>query len=250
MAGDTDEAILSYQRALILQPSLSSACFNLGVLFQRQGRIDAAIAAYREALAGNPNDAAAYKNLGEVLFGAGRIDAWLANFRAFETHCPQALSLAVQALEVSQLTGDHERLDRYLDGLQKEKFPAADELELVDALEELLFLLLNFDVAPDLMHRFATTYDTAATHVYGGPLPLHAARRDGKVRIGYLSGDLRDHVMGKQMWQAIQHHDRERFALHFYSTTAARDAWTEKFARHRRPLRGRCATERCRGGRR
>jgi predicted O-linked N-acetylglucosamine transferase (SPINDLY family) len=36
--------------------------------------------------------------------------------------------------------------------------------------------------------------------------------------------------MGKQVWQAIQHHDRGRFELFFYSTTAARDAWTEKFS--------------------
>ena len=230
MAGDADGAVLSYQRAMILRPDLASAAFNLGVLFQRQGRTDAAIAAYREALALNSHDAAAYKNLGEVLFGAGRIDAWLANFRAFEANCPHALSLAVQALEVSQMTADYERLDRYLDGLQHEKFPAIDELELVDALEEILFLLLNFDVGTDLMHRFATTYDTAATHVYGAPMAPQSSRRPGKLRVGYLSGDLRDHVMGKQMWQAISHHDRERFALHFYSTTTDRDAWTDKFA--------------------
>jgi predicted O-linked N-acetylglucosamine transferase (SPINDLY family) len=58
----------------------------------------------------------------------------------------------------------------------------------------------------------------------------HPPRRPGRLRLGYLSGDLRDHVMGKQVWQAIQHHDRARFELFFYSTTAARDAWTEKFA--------------------
>ena len=62
------------------------------------------------------------------------------------------------------------------------------------------------------------------------PRPRDAPRRPGRLRLGYLSGDLRDHVMGKQMWQAIQHHDRGRFELYFYSTTAARDAWTEKFA--------------------
>ena len=229
MTGDVDEALLAYQRALVLQPDFASACFNLGVLFQQQGRVEAAIAAYRQALVLSPRDAAAYKNLGEVLFASGRIDAWLANFRVFESNCPASLSLAVQALEVSQLTGDHERLDRYLDGLRREKFPAHDELELVDALEEILFLLLNFDVEPEMLHRFASTYDTAATHVYGAPRPRQHPRRPGKIRLGYLSGDLRDHVMGKQMWQAIQHHDREKFALFFYSTTAARDAWTEKF---------------------
>ena len=229
MTGDVDEAVLAYQRALVLQPDFASACFNLGVLFQQQERMEAAIAAYRQALALNPRDAAAYKNLGEVLFASGRIDAWLANFRDFESNCPTALTLAVQALEVSQLTGDYSRLDRYLDGLRREEFPANDELELVDALEELLFLLLNFDVEPEMLHRFASTYDAAASHVYGTPRSSPEPRRPGKLRLGYLSGDLRDHVMGKQMWQAVQHHDRGRFELFFYSTTAARDAWTEKF---------------------
>jgi protein O-GlcNAc transferase len=229
MDGDVDEAALAYQRAMILSPDLPAPCFNLGVLFQQQDRADAAIAAYRQALALNPRDAAAYKNLGEVLYRAGRIDAWLANFRAFETHCPKALPLAVQALEVSQLTGDYERLDRYLDGLRREQFPPASELELVDALEELLFVLLNFDIEPEMLHRFSLTYDAAASHVYGVPRPPQMPRRPGRLRVGYLSGDLRDHVMGKQMWQAIQHHDRGRFELFFYSTSAVRDAWTEKF---------------------
>ncbi len=229
MKGDVDEAVLAYQRALVLQPDLASACFNLGVLSQQQGRTEAAIAAYRQALALSPRDASAYKNLGEVLFASGRIDAWLANFRVFEANCPASLSLAVQALEVSQLTGDYVRLDRYLDGLRREKFPANDEMELVDALEELLFLLLNFDVEPEMLHRFASTYDTAASHVYGAPRPRQEPRRPGKLRLGYLSGDLRNHVMGKQVWQAILHHDREKFELFFYSTTSARDAWTEKF---------------------
>ena len=48
----------------------------------------------------SPTNAAAYKNLGEVLQAAGRIDAWFANFDRFEAHCPEALALAVQALEV------------------------------------------------------------------------------------------------------------------------------------------------------
>jgi protein O-GlcNAc transferase len=230
MTGNADEAVQAYQRALVLRPDFASACFNLGVLFQQMGREEAAIAAYRQAAALNPRDAAAYKNLGEVLYASGRIDAWLANFRVFETNCPTSLSLAVQALEVSQLTGDHERLDRYLDGLRREKFPADDELALVDALEELLFLLLNFDVEAEMLHRFASTYDAAASRVYGTPRLRPHPRRPGKVRLGYLSGDLRDHVMGKQIWQAIQHHDREKFELFFYATTAARDAWTEKFA--------------------
>jgi predicted O-linked N-acetylglucosamine transferase (SPINDLY family) len=32
------------------------------------------------------------------------------------------------------------------------------------------------------------------------------------------------------MWQALEHHDRTRFALHFYALSRTRDAWTERFA--------------------
>jgi len=37
--------------------------------------------------------------------------------------------------------------------------------------------------------------------------------------------------MGKMAWQAVQHHDRSRFSLHFYSLSAQRDEWTERFAK-------------------
>ena len=40
------------------------------------------------------------------------------NFRRFEAHCPDALPLAVQALEVCQYLGDFAKLERYLDGLR------------------------------------------------------------------------------------------------------------------------------------
>jgi predicted O-linked N-acetylglucosamine transferase (SPINDLY family) len=66
--------------------------------------------------------------------------------------------------------------------------------------------------------------------VYGPRVALPEARKPGRIRIGYLSGDLRNHVMGKMMWQAIAHHDRERFELFFYATSPERDAWTERFA--------------------
>src|SRR5262249_49328093 len=54
-------------------------------------------------------------------------------------------------------------------------------------------------------------------------------RRPGCIRIGYLSADLRNHVMGKMMWPAIERNDRERFELYFYSLSASSDEWTERY---------------------
>jgi len=36
-------------------------------------------------------------------------------------------------------------------------------------------------------------------------------------------------VMGKMMWSAVEHHDRERFELFFYSLSAQSDGWTGRY---------------------
>ena len=230
MQGRHADAARAYQRALAFRPDLVAADFNLGVIFEQLGNPAGAAAAFREVLARDPKHVSAYKNLGEILLANGEIEAWRDNFRRFEENCPDALPLAVHALEACQYLAEFAKLDAYLEGLRKERYTAADEYELADCLEQLLYLLLYFDVEPDMLHRFAVTYDETATRVYGAPLPAPAKRRPGRVRIGYLSGDFRNHVMGKMMWQAIQHHDRDRFEIRCYALSAQRDAWTEKFA--------------------
>src|SRR5207244_1341553 len=39
----------------------------------------------------------------------------------------------------------------------------------------------------------------------------------------------RNHVQGKMVWQAVQHHDKDRFELFFYSLSAEEDEWTARF---------------------
>jgi predicted O-linked N-acetylglucosamine transferase (SPINDLY family) len=223
------EAARAYQRALLFRPDYYAAHFNLGVLFQEQQMTDAAVAAYGEVLVADPDNVAAYRNLGEVLLGAGRIDAYLANFLRFEERCPEALPLAVQALVACQHQGDFAKLDRYLEGLRSDRFVARSDAEELDALEELLYLLLYFDVEPSQLLHLAQRYDDLARRNYGEPFPAPSTRRPGRVRIGYLSGDLRNHVMGKMVWAAVEHHDKARFELFFYSLSETDDDWTARF---------------------
>ena len=227
--GRRNEAARAYQRALAFDSGFPDAHFNLAVVFQETGHPAAAISAYRAVLTRDPKRAGAYKNLGEALLASARIDEWLANFKRFEAQCPEALPLAVQALEACQYAPDAPALERYLEGLRRERFRAGDAAELTDSLEQLLYLLLFFDVEPEMLHRFAQTYTSTAPQVYGSPLPRAEVRKPGRIRVGYLSGDLRNHVMGKMMWQALRYHDRERFEIHLYSTSRLRDDWTDRF---------------------
>lgn len=224
-----EEAMRAYQRALAINPHLIAADFNIGVILQEQGRTEDAIAAFEQVIARDPRHVPAHKALGDTLLAARRIDDWLRVFERFEASCPHALSLAVQALEVYQYRGDFAGLDRYLDRLRQDDFKPENETDLADCLEQLLFLLLYFDIEPEAQLGLYRAYDAVAQRVYGKPLPTPSIRRPGRLRIGYLSGDLRNQVMGKMMWSAIRHHDRERFEIFLYSLTTDNDDWTQRY---------------------
>jgi protein O-GlcNAc transferase len=230
MAGEREAASRAWQRALTFDPDMIAADFNLGLMFAQSGNVDAAVAAFNHVLGVDPGHVAAWKSLGETLFAGGRIDAWLANFDRFRMHCPNALPLAVYALEAGAHRADFALIETTLDGLREDRFVAASAVEHVDCLEELLYLLLFVDVEPELMLALAQRYDSAAREVYGAPMARSTPRNPGPWRIGYLSADLRNHVMGKMMWQAIAQHDRTQFEVHLYSMSSARDEWTERFA--------------------
>jgi predicted O-linked N-acetylglucosamine transferase (SPINDLY family) len=229
MAGTPNEAARAYQRALAFKPDLHDADFNLGVIFDQKGNAGAAIAAFSNVLKRVPSHARAYKSLAETLLASGRIDAWFANFERFERHCPNHLALAVHALEVCAYRADFVRLERYIDGLRAGRFTDGAPDEMQDALEQLLYLLHFFDVEPALIGRYARTHDALARRMHGEPRPKRAPRRPGKPRIGYLSGDFRNHVMGKMMWHALRHHDRDAFEVFGYTTTNVLDEWTARY---------------------
>ncbi len=228
MRNDLAGAARAYQRALALRPDLADAEFNLGVVFDQQGNVDAAVAAFTQTLARAPANVAAHKALAETLLAAGRVDAWATAFERFERNCPDHPAVAAQALEVCALRGEYPRLDACLDALRRGRYTAGDAAEVLDALQQLIYLLHFFDVEPELIARYERSHADLARRVYGEPWPRATPRRPGRPRVGYLSGDFRNHVMGKMMWEALRHHDHGRFEVFGYATTDAHDAWTDR----------------------
>jgi predicted O-linked N-acetylglucosamine transferase (SPINDLY family) len=222
-------ALNAYCRALALAPELTAAGYNAGVVLRELGRSDAAVAAFECVIERDSAHVAAHNALCETLHESGRIDDWLRAFRRFEMNCPDALPMAVQALEACQYLADFAAVDRYLDRLRRGECKPADDTELVDCLETLLFLILYFDIQPVDARALYETYAAAAPRVYGAPVVLPQRRRPGRIRIGYLSADLRNHVMGKMVWEAVRRHDRGRFELYFYSLSAVGDEWTARY---------------------
>ena len=65
--GKLDEAVLAFQKALLIKPNDAQAYYNMGNALKDQEKLEEAIDAYRKALSIKPDYADAYVNMGNVL---------------------------------------------------------------------------------------------------------------------------------------------------------------------------------------
>ncbi len=93
-----------------------------------------------------------------------------------------------------------------------------------------------FDVARSTLKRLHDTYNRLLQEERAGIADFAVAGSRPPVprapaRIGYLSADFRDHVMGRLMLEVLRRHDRTKVSLHAYSVglRELEDAVTEQF---------------------
>src|SRR5665213_2398132 len=104
VAGRIEEAMQSYERALLLNPAHLEALNNLGVALLAQGRAEEAAARYRQALLLSPRYTDAHNNLAVALAAQGRfLEASISYERALRLNPAHAgvhynLGLALAAL--------------------------------------------------------------------------------------------------------------------------------------------------------
>ena len=81
VAGQLHEAVLSYQKAIKLDPLHSAAHFNLAGALHLLGMSQEALPHYREALRLKPNDAAVHFSVANVLGDLGNLDEAIEEYR-------------------------------------------------------------------------------------------------------------------------------------------------------------------------
>jgi tetratricopeptide (TPR) repeat protein len=79
--GMRDQAIVSFRRALQIEPDMARAHHNLGIALQENGHLDEAVASYRRALELKPDYASAHNYLGTALKDQGKLDEAVACYR-------------------------------------------------------------------------------------------------------------------------------------------------------------------------
>ena len=78
--GKLEEAIISYKRAIEINPNSAWSYHNLGETLAKIDRLDEAITSYKRAIEINPNSAWSYYELGEVLAAKEDFDTAIINY--------------------------------------------------------------------------------------------------------------------------------------------------------------------------
>jgi predicted O-linked N-acetylglucosamine transferase (SPINDLY family) len=232
-------------------PLVHTIHFNRAVLHSDRGELDAAELALREAIALNPDFSPAYVNLGGVLERKGAIgDAVLAwNVGAERLAAVTGQSFKYKAMTLKQMARvllDHHQADAAestlqrcleLDPTQRDaasqysalrlsrcRWPVAAQdvlarAEFVRGIQPLTMAAYTDDPLLQLGSAWLYIKDDIppvparlSTDRRHAPIDLSGRR----LRIGYVSSDLRDHAIGYLMAELFELHDREAVEVFAY----------------------------------
>ncbi len=252
--GDTDRAVQLYRIWISFNPShplLYVAHFNLGVLLTGAGDMAGARSSLEGALAVNPDFPPAYINLGNVMERLGRPEEAILQWSALATrlapvtgravhykvmalkqigrvleahHKPAEAEAALQkCLDIDP--GQREVVQHYVSlRLHQCKWPVISPSERVTrrALMSEMNPLAMAIYLDDPMLQLATAWNYSRTSVGLPTVNLQEERRVAeparprRLRIGYVSSDLREHAVGYLIAEVFELHDRQRFEVFAY----------------------------------
>ncbi len=226
--GRLDEAEVCYRQVLQLRSTHVQAWLNLGIVLKDQGRAEAAVDCYRKALANSPDLAEAHNNLGNALRMLGRPDDAIASFL-------RALELKPDFAEAHNNLGML-HLDRGQPAVAIGHFRRVLALnpDFLDAFSNLLFAR-NYQAELSPVHALVEACEYGA-RLLEKASPYRAwkllAVPDKRLRVGLVSGDLRNHPVAYFLEAALATLDAEQIELYAYATTSLEDGMTERLKPH------------------
>jgi protein O-GlcNAc transferase len=190
--GRLGEAESSYRQAIFYNPNFAEAYSNLGVTLNDLGRLVEAEASYRRAIALKPDYAEPYSNLGNTLKELGRLEEAETGYR-------QAIALKPDYAKAhSNLGATLQDLGRLGEAEASCRQAIALEPDFAEAHSNLLFLS-NYVVGKDSAVRLeeARNYGLmVSAKVKERSTTWRCTPRPDRLRVGLVSGDLRNHPVG------------------------------------------------------
>ena len=232
-----EDALLNADRALTLQPDSAGAWHNRGVALAGLKRLKEAVAAYEKALALDPQNAHTWNNTGGAMIllerneaalgyfdrglqlNAGDPEIWSNRAKAFAglNRFPEALADCAKALELEAdhvpalRVAIHARLrscdwSRRDHDISQIKSALRDGCRIIDPLH----CLAMFDSGAENLTA-AKLWTEEECPPQSVSLPDVPRNSHDRLRIAYLSSDLRAHAVGFLIAGVFEHHDKSRF---------------------------------------
>jgi len=197
-------------------PEHDPAWVALGILCTSNVRYLDAAEAYRKAIEANPINVHANSNLAIVLKSINDLDEAVFHARKavhVPTYSPMYFSNAFQVFHaacdyegIAEL-GD---LRKLVDSVPTSSLPGCVFDLMVHAVE-----VESSHWVASVNRRWGEMLEESAARNPLPPMPKRAKHE--KVRVGFLSSDLRDHSVGKHIAPLMQHYDRDRIEVYGYS---------------------------------
>ena len=228
-AGELEQAEASFLTATRRRPDLAEAHANLGRLCHATGRVAEAEASLRTVLRIRPQLAEAHNTLAAVLLDRGRLPD-------VEASCRTAIALKTDYVDA------HTTLGAILGGAGRlaeaeASFRRALELcpEDAEAHSNLLFShCYQAHLSPQACLQEARQFGARASAraAQGRYTSWLAAAEPQPLRVGLVSGDLRQHPVGHFLDGLLAQLDRSRLEVFAYPTHHHSDALTQRVRAH------------------
>ena len=262
-ARDLEAAERLFRKVIQLDPVHVKALLNIGNICSSLGQIDDAEAFYVKALSLSPDDGAALNNLGAVYVKKDQVDEAIKCYRKARKLLPNNVEILTNLIVSIYRKGDKDATIRLMDEILALPEPGValfpvfsfakrfclwnkigkiqdtvvklvlDGRAILNSLET---MNLDFLASPDISNQ--ELYDIH--RIAGGeidklrkrePYTEHymAMQSTTRLKIGLLSPDFRQHAINVCLRGIINHYDRERFAVHCYSSTRKEDDITASY---------------------
>lgn len=204
------------RRAATIASPPSSVSSWLGDRAAALGILDEAIRRYAQAQAAFPLEAEIWRRCGAVRRSCGMLHASRTDLRRSVALMPgdaEALGDLAKTLHaIGELT---EALENFARALSVEPTSARTRSRHLVCLA-----YVNLDEGA----RFAAHREWGRRHGNRRSVIRQARLRSAKLRIGYLSADLRNHSIARNLIPIVERHDRESVEVVAYSASGAEDA--------------------------
>jgi len=219
MTGHHKYACDYYSKVLQYDQYNIEAMHGLAYSLYTQGDYKNATVFFLKVLENNPNHVGANYLLGCVFNDTGETDSAIQYFErtlklksGYRGAIYNLIKARLNTCDWSKREQDKEALINAIDEQTKETFPSS----LIP-----MYNINYFDIPLDI-HKRAAQYNSLYIKNKVASEKEHykfSYRKDitGKIKIGYLSPDFRQHAVGMLVHELFKHHDKEHFEVYAYS---------------------------------